>query len=220
MKKKFLFMLLALSCAFSSSAFAYDDDEDPNAVQDRRSSVLKLGPKVGVNFAHMSKFQGADLEQGMGVGFNLGVAAQMHFGRKRGADAGTGPLGVQLEVLYAQNSIKTSSKNIKLSYLEVPVLVKFFVLPNLSIEAGPTFCKLLSSSPDVISDKSKVVSIKTGDLKGGDVRLSIGANFETKMGLVLGARYNIGTSKLAGNFPCKVNDLSINAIWLFDIAKF
>ena len=220
MKKKFLFMLLALSCAFSSSAFAYDDDEDSNGVQDRRSSVFKLGPKVGVNFSHMSKFQDADLGQGMGVGFEVGLAAQLHFGRKRGADAGTGPLGVQLEAFYAANAVKTSDKNISLKYLQVPVLLKYFVIPNLSIEAGPTICFPLSASPDMISDKANLVNIPTGNLKAKDVKITLGVSFESKAGFYASARYNIGLSKMAEDFPCKMSVISLNVGWLFNIAKF
>ena len=221
MKKKFLFMFLALSCAFSSSAFAYDDDEDGSkVVPDRRSTVLKLGPKLGVNFSHMSKFKDADLGQGMGVGFEAGIAAQLHIGRKRGADAGTGPLGVQLEAFYAANAVKTSDKNISLKYLQVPVLLKYFVIPNLSIEAGPTFCFPLSASPDMIKDKANLVNIPTGQLKAGDVKITLGVSFETKQGFYASARYNIGTSKLAKDFPCKVSVISLNVGWLFNIAKF
>lgn len=219
MKRKFLFLAMTLFLATSVQANVNDDD-DVDDITDTRSSVVKLGPKLGINMATMSKYKGADLGQGMGIGFQGGLAIQAHLGRKRGADAGTGPMAVQLELLYARNSIKTSSENINLSYFEVPVLAKFFPLPILSIELGPTFCKLLSSSPEMISERSQQVRVKTGDFKGGDIKLTVGVNLETKVGFVIGARYNMGTSKLAGNFPCRVSDFSINAIYLFDIFKF
>lgn len=220
MKKKFLFLLMSLSCVISASAFTYDDEDDDGPVTDRRSSVLKVGPTLGLTFSTMSKFDGADLGQGMGIGFQGGAAVQVHLGRKRGADAGTGPLAIQAEALYVNHSVKTDQENISLNYFEVPLLLKYFVTPNLNIEVGPTFCGTLSTSPDNISDNAKLVNIPVGQIKGFDVKATIGVSYELKQGLYASARYNLGTSDLAGDFPCKVSAFTLSVGWMFDIFKF
>lgn len=218
MKKKFLLVMMALASVVSTQAFTYDDEDDVSGPVDRRTMVLKVGPKAGVNFSTMSKFDEVDLGQGMGVGFELGAAAQLHFGRKRGADAGTGPLALQVEALYVNHSIKTDVENIKLNYFEVPILLKYFITPNFNIEVGPTIAGTLSTGPDYLVGSN--YSIATGDIKGFDIKATIGVSYELKKGLFASARYNLGTSDLAGNFPCKVSAVSVSVGWLFDVAKF
>ena len=62
--------------------------------------------------------------------------------------------------------------------------------------------------------------IATGDLKGHDVKLCVGASFETKTGLFASLRYNLGTSDLAKNFPCKVSAINVTVGYKFNIFKF
>ena len=113
---------------------------------------------------------------------------------------------------------KTNSEDIKLTYFEVPILLKFYVTPNLNIEVGPNICGSLSSSPDYIEDSN--TRIATGDLKGFDLKVTAGVSYELKNGLYASLRYHLGTSDLAGNFPCKVSAASLTLGYKFNIFKF
>lgn len=214
MKKLFL---LASIFMMAVSATAQDYEEG-NDVVDTRKNVVSLGVTAGGNYSMMSKYDPVDLGSRTGIGFQGGLAINAHFGQKPGAGAGTGPIGLQLEVLYAQHSFKTDlNENIKLSYLEAPLLFKYYFTKELNIEVGPTFAFLMSKKPDELVGPS--TSIAIGELKGGDVRATIGISFQTK-GFYVSARYNHGFSDLAKNFPCKVSAATLSVGYLFDIFKF
>ena len=214
MKKLFLFASIFMM-AVSATA---QDYEEGNDVVDTRKNVVSLGVTAGGNYSMMSKYDPVDLGSRTGIGFQGGLAINAHFGQKPGAGAGTGPIGLQLEVLYAQHSFKTDlNENIKLSYLEAPLLFKYYFTKELNIEVGPTFAFLMSKKPDELVAPSTSISI--GELKGGDVRATIGISYQTK-GFYVSARYNHGFSDLAKNFPCKVSAATLTVGYLFDIFKF
>lgn len=213
--KKLLFLFSIFMMAVSSTA---QDFEEANDVIDTRKNVVSLGVAAGGNYSMMSKYDPIDLGSRTGIGFQGGLAINAHFGQKPGAGAGTGPIGLQLEVLYAQHSFKTDlNDNIKLGYLEAPLLLKYYFTKELNIELGPTFAFLMSKKPDDLVGQS--TSIAIGELKGGDVRATVGLSYQTK-GFYVSARYNHGFSDLAKNFPCKVSAATLSVGYLFDIFKF
>ena len=125
--------------------------------------------------------------------------------------------------MYSQRTIKTDAENLKLSYFEVPILAQYYVTPDLSIEVGPSITGSLSSSPDKMKFNSVLIS--TGELKGFDVMLTAGVSYKLKVSnkhencLTASLRYNLGMSKLAGNFDGKVNTVTVSVGWLFSLVK-
>lgn len=226
--KKLLFLCAISMMAMTANAQVTFAEEEPSqqeeeqgfgAISDTRKNVVSLGITAGGNYSMMSKYDPVDLGSRSGIGFQGGAAVNIHFGQRRGADAGTGPIGLQIEALYALHNMKTDlSDNIKLGYLEIPVLLKYYITPNVNIELGPTFSYILSKSPDVLKGTSTTIAI--GELKGGDVKGTIGVSYQTKNGFYASARYNMGFSDLAGNFPCKVSTVSLSVGYLFNIFKF
>lgn len=226
MKKLFLssaIFMMALS-ANAQVTFAeresnqQDEDSELVRIVDKRKNVVSLGITAGGNYSMMSNYDAVDLGKRNGIGFQGGLAINAHFGQRQGADAGTGPCGVQLELLYSQHNMKTDlNDDIKLGYLEVPILFKYYITQGLNIELGPTFAFLMSKKPDQLVGPSTNINI--GELKGGDVRGTIGVSYQTN-GFFASARYNLGLSELAGNFPCKVSAVTVSVGYLFDIFKF
>ena len=226
MGKKFL--LLALAILGTANLFAQTirktDGPDLGA-----SYSISVGPKVGMNMAMMSGLQDEyALNPSSGMGFQGGLAANFHFGRRTPkAHGGTGFFGVQVEALYSQRTIKTEIEDLKFNCLEVPVLAQYYFRPNLCVELGPTFVTTLTSSPDEIfipnfketSTSISDLTIKTGEIKAFDVMLSAGIGYKHKSGFTAGARYNLGMSELAGNFTGKVSTVSISIGWLFNVVK-
>ena len=226
MKKLFLLAAVFMMALPSNAQVTFEEDESSqqeenfeSIIVDKRKNVVSLGITAGANYSMMSKYDPVDLGSRSGIGFQGGAAVNIHFGQRRGADAGTGPIGLQVEALYAMHSMKTDlSDNIKLSYLEIPVLLKYYITPNVNIELGPTFSYILSKSPDVLEGTSTTIAI--GALKGGDIKGTVGISYQTKSGFYASARYNMGFSDLAGNFPCKVSTVSLSVGYLFNIFKF
>ena len=214
MKKLFL-LISIFTMAVSANA---QDFEESNDVVDTRKNVVSLGVTAGGNFSMMTKYDPIDLGSRTGISFQGGLVVNAHFGQKPGAGAGTGPFGAQLELLYAQHNMKTNlNDNIKLGYLEIPLLFKYYFTKELSVEVGPTFAFLMSKKPDELVGPSTTIAIK--DLKGGDVKASIGLTYQTN-GFFASVRYNHGFSDLAGNFPCKVSAATLSVGYLFDVFKF
>lgn len=192
------------------------------------SYMLSVGPRVGAGVATMSEGDGLEVYDGSGLAFGGGVAANIRFGGKdsRGrALDGQGLFGIGLELNYKSLSVKTLGEDdLKLGYFEVPVMFQFYPLyktkqlKNLYIEVGPTIAGTMSASPDMLTVGG--TAYKTGDLKGFDVKATVGLGYRfnktsANSGLYLNARYYIGTSELAGNFPGKVNNFEVTIGWLF-----
>ena len=240
MKKLNLIFLSLFACIASANAQIEGDDgfgQKPKTTttnqgqgqNGKRLSVktknynyeLSVGPRVGVGFSSMSESDGLELYDGAGLSFDGGIAANIRFGGKdsRGrALDGQGLFGIGLELNYKSMSVKTKpGDDLKMNYFEVPVH-NTKQLKNIYIEAGATIAGTLSASPDKISYQNTTYA--TGDLKGFDVRPTVGVGYRFNKnsandGLYVSARYYLGTSKLAGNFPAKMSSAEITIGYLF-----
>ncbi len=226
MKKLLLLATIFMMAIPSNAQVTFDEEESSqqeeeisNGFVDKRKNVVSLGITAGANYSSMSKYDPVDLGLKGGIGFQGGLVIAARFGKRtNGSDPGTGIFGIQLEPSYVQHSIGTNGDNIKLSYLEVPILLKFYVTPNFNIEVGPNICGSLSSSPDYIEEGNTRIAV--GELKGFDLKVTAGVSYELKNGLYASLRYNLGTSDLAKNFPCKVSAASLTLGYKFNIFKF
>ena len=238
MKKNLLFAIAVL-CGLSGLA---QSGEDINKLftEKEYNHVLYVGPVVGANMT-MSSGQPAkyDLFEGTGIGFSGGVAAKVRFGRgTENSMEGTGKFAAGLELKYTVNNVKTKADdNLKLGYLDIPVLVQFFPLAGtttangLFVEAGPDFALLMSKSPDLLRldlnepyPGLQAIEYATGDLKGGDFRVAMGLGYNysmPKVDLGIHARYYLGTSELSKKvLLTKLNTLELSLSLMFKAASF
>lgn len=211
MRKHLLFILLTALCC--NGLFAQDDEDG----DDRRYRIA-IGPKVGVGVGIGSHSTMENLSFSPALSYQAGLAFNAHFGRRyEMSDGGTGWLGLQVEAMYGGRNIRIDSTSMGTSCLEVPILAQLFVIPNLAIEAGVTMVKVFSGSPDQLTYEGATYG--TGEIKGSDVMLSAGACYKAPFGLMIGARYNMSTSNLAGNFDTKISSLMLSVAYLFTIVK-
>ena len=238
MKKLLLLFLASLPFA---SLFAQGNDI---MIETDDQHAFFIGLKGGIDFTTMSQPKECDLYDGVGLGFSGGVVAKARFSRStETAPAGTGALGVGLELKYKINTVKTigtddkdkENANLSVSYFEVPVYLQFYpfyksdAMKNFYFEVGPDFAGTMSRSPKTLTVKDlsgefNYVKYHLDDeestLKGLDVRLMAGLGYEFPVGknlVGLNARYYMGTSKLAGNFDSKMNTFELSFSWLFNI---
>lgn len=242
-------MLLFFICALTCSAQIEDSDDgfgQKPTTQSKgqikpekkgRNLVVKtknynyefsLGLRAGAGVSTMSEGDDLKLYDGSGMAFGGGIAANVRFGgkdsRNRPLD-GQGLFGVGLELNYKSVSVKTlADEDLKLGYFEVPVMLQFYPmysskqLKNLYIELGATFAGTMSASPETLTYEN--VTYKTGDLKGFDVKPTVGLGYRFNKnsandGFYINARYYLGTSELAGNFPGKVSSAEISIGYMF-----
>ena len=74
------------------------------------------------------------------IGFHIGAVAEIKFNNK---------LSVQPEVLYTTNGAEVQDYSvIKLDYLSLPIMAKYYLVEGFSIEAGPQFSFLVNDVYD------------------------------------------------------------------------
>lgn len=224
MRKKHLFMLLSLLFTFGLHAQVKVDRGNQNYGQrterlksSRKSSQLaiKYGVKAGVNMSTMSNGMDFDPGFGIGVGFRVGVMTNFHWGQRTANSLpGTGWIGLQSELMYSYQTVKSDGGDIKMNYIQLPVLLKIYPISALSVEVGPEFSYLLSTSPEDIT--VDVATINVGKCKGFNVGAGVGVAYEFRMGLTLGARYSIGFTNMAKNLKWRNNgNVQVTFGWLF-----
>jgi hypothetical protein len=137
------------------------------------SQEIKLGIKGGINFSEINwvnsknKFKTTD--------FNVGFMAEIPISKK---------FSFQPELLYSGQG----GSSINLSYLNAPLIGKYYVTKGLSIEAGPQVGYLLSAKTDDRNIKSSFNKFDFGANFGLGYRFNNGLNF--------GVRYNLGLTKI------------------------
>ena len=243
--KKILFFVCALMTM--TPVFAQSDDGEEEIIVSRsgKRNAFFFGPKIGGVITSMTQPNEGKLYDGTGLGFSGGLAFKARFGKAtENSVGGTGYWGIGLELKYKQNSVKTLAYDedgdmgakLSIGYFEAPIsaqiypFVKSKGMNTFYVELGASIAGVLSRSPKSLTlinpsaDYSQVtynLDTNGSKLKGMDVRPFAGIGYTIpNTGLDINARYYIGTSKLAGNFPCKMNTLEVSLAWLFNIGKF
>ncbi|WP_264534893.1 porin family protein [Flavobacterium sp. N1736] len=157
----------------------------------------KFGVKAGLNISNI----GGDVEDNSAiVGFHVGGFAEIKLSEK---------FAIQPELLFSTqgSKIEDSGENfsaedkLNLSYINVPIMAKFYVAPKFSLEAGPQIGFLVSAKDkyketfdgETISSNEDVKD----NFKSIDFGVNLGAGFDFTENLSAGVRYNIGLSNIA-----------------------
>lgn len=146
---------------------------------------FELGAKAGVNISNFtghSSWQNAKTSSL--VGFNAGGFVSFFLGDV---------FAFQPELLFSSQGAKyqdaTHNENLKINYINVPVMLKFRTTGGFYVEAGPQFGFKISESSSSIDSLGKST----------DLAIAGGFGYHSKIGLGIGARYIAGLSKV-GNF--------------------
>lgn len=177
--------------------------------------AIKYGVKAGLNMSTMSNDMSFDPGFSMGMGFRVGALVNLHWG-KRTANSlnGTGLWGLQPEIIFSNQVVKSDAGNIKMNYIQVPIMLKVYPTSALSIEVGPEFSYLLSTSPDTMAADGAEINV--GDCKGFNMGAGIGAAYELDFGLAIGARYSLGFTDMAKNLKWKNSgNIQVTVGWMF-----
>lgn len=153
---------------------------------------LKFGAKAGVNLATLTGDFADDAK--MKVGFNAGGLVEYKL---------TDKFALQGELLYSLQGAKTEDRTdylfgeyeeeenkINLSYINIPILAKYYIVKGFNVEAGPQVGILVSAKSkveytEVYDDgdglvtysESSEVDIKD-NVKTVDVSFNIGAGYD------------------------------------------
>ncbi len=159
-----------------------------------------IGFKAGVNIANL----GTNLSPKPSalIGLHAGLLAHIHVADK---------FAVQPEVVYSMQGAKDNSNSeLRLGYLNVPVLVQYMFSNGLRLETGPQAGILLSAKE---KDNNISVDVKEG-VNDFDFSWAAGVGYLSKMGLGADARFNFGLSDINKNNTGKLKN-NVAQIGLF-----
>jgi hypothetical protein len=158
-----------------------------HAQKSKREEGIKLGIKGGLN---VSNLMGDVDDVAIRTSVHLGLLAEIIVNDK---------FSVQPELLYSgqgstYNGDIPGFSRTKLDYVTLPVLAKFKLVNNLSLEAGPQLGFLVSAKKKTNNSNDKIEGVKTLDFSVG-----AGLEYELKSGVIFQGRYNLGLTNVGGD---------------------
>jgi hypothetical protein len=138
---------------------------------------IKFGAKGGLNFATIS----GDNTKGIDVvtSFNFGVLSEIPISEK---------FSFQPELMYSGQGYSFNDNTVALSYLNIPLMGKYYLTKGLSIEAGPQIGFLLAAKNEKTDVKDSFNTFDFG--------VNFGLGYKLDNGLNFGARYNLGLTDI------------------------
>ena len=160
---------------------------------------VQFGVKAGFD---MTNFWGSDTKHGMQPNYQIGALMEYKFNDK----FALGP-----EVVFAAQGGKFN-----VNYINVPVMVKFYVNPDVSIDLGPQLGINVYSKVTAGSGNTKTTADWKDGTKAVDLGIGIGASYNLAEHAKLQARYTLGvTNVYDGNADCKNGNIQIAFAWMF-----
>ena len=189
--KKLFFLTLALCTVLVT-----------NAQKSKREEGIKLGIKGGLNVANLM----GDVEDvAIRTSIHAGLVAEIIVNDK---------FSIQPELLYSgqgASETREGGGRIKLDYITLPVLAKFPIAKNLSLETGPQVGFLVSGKNKTNDSNETIPNTKTIDFG-----LNAGLNYELNNGVFFQARYNLGLTDIGFYGD---NKRASNSVIQFSIGK-
>jgi outer membrane protein with beta-barrel domain len=166
-----------------------------------KSQELRIGAKAGVNFASV----GGDFTDDYDgrTSFHIGGLVEIPISEK---------FAVQPELLYSSQGFKVEDSDnfagttitykdvIKLDYINIPIMAKYYIIDGLSAEAGPQFGILVSAKDDYEVSGGGEDESGDDDIKDFyntlDIGFGFGASYRLNNGVFFSARYVIGLTDI------------------------
>jgi len=146
---------------------------------------VEFGVKAGVNFANV---EGASPSLDTRTGFHIGVISELSLSDK---------FSVQPELIYTAQGAKLKDVGTsQIDYLAIPIMAKYYIAENLSIEAGPQVSFLVN---DVVKYDDSSISDTDVGAESFDFGFNFGLGYKFNNGLFAQARYNLGVTPVEEN---------------------
>lgn len=182
------------------------------SLQSNAQAGFRLGLKGGLNFASLD----SDADVNSRTGFHAGAFATIKLAK----------FAIQPEIIYSSQGANFEVPSFddiesNFNYLNIPIMLKLYLIGGLNLQVGPQFGFLLNAESDdnvledIIGDATggEVSDLKDA-YKGSDVSLGIGAGIDLPFGLTADARYNLGLSEIDDN---SVLDATKNQVFQISI---
>lgn len=131
------------------------------------SQSLDFGIKLGANFSSISDVN----DMSSKTGFQGGLFAGIKFNK----------VAIQGDILYSQQGAKFKPGKFDLDYVNIPIVIKYYLIQGLNIQVGPQFGFVVGDEVEEGYDYNK-----------SDISGVVGAGYDLPFGIRVDARYNIG----------------------------
>ena len=153
---------------------------------------LDFGGKIGAN---LTKIDGVSFSDAYELSYHVGAFAEIDFSKN---------WGIQPELLFSQTTSKVDSgwhaiygeapssllsSDVKLNYLNIPILLRINAGNLLTFHVGPQFSIL-------VNDNNSLVTNSKNAFKKGDLAAVLGAQINISKFRIYG-RYNIGLANIS-----------------------
>ena len=150
---------------------------------------VSFGIKGGLNVSTITNVNSIDtgVSSSALIGFHVGVFGEFLLSDK---------FSLQPELLYSTQGVKLNfsgeTGDLKLDYINIPVMAKFYVAKEFSLEFGPQIGFLTSAKA-----KSGGASVDVKEsMKSTDFGLDLGAGYDFGKNVTLGLLYNYGLTRV------------------------
>ncbi|MFG4004835.1 porin family protein [Flavobacterium aquidurense] len=166
-----------------------------------QNQQVKVGVKAGLNLAELT-FDQSGLSSSGKTGFTAGMMIEIPMVKN---------FALQPELLYSQQGSKTSfsdhdvtnsnyKSTIKLNYLNIPVMLKYYIIKGFSVQAGPQIGLLLKANNKYQDNFLGYENQESFDLKkyssGIDTSVNFGLGYQFKDKFYTDVRYNVSYSNV------------------------
>ncbi|MEL1253625.1 porin family protein [Flavobacterium sp. DGU38] len=175
-----------------------------------QTEKVKLGVKAGLNVSSLT-FDENELDSSSKNGFTAGLMAEIPLAKN---------FLVQPELLYSQQGMKLSysdpevenshyKSTIALNYINIPVMLKYYVVKGLSLQAGPQVGILLKANNKYQDNFLGYDNHEKMDLKeysnGIDASVNFGIGYQFIDKLYVDARYNMSYNNVFKDVTANTN---------------
>lgn len=171
-------------------------------------AAQELGIKGGVNIPTSDAVIGNNLEQSGASGYHVGIFAKFKFAF----------MGISPELQYSFQTIDFNdlnvNKNQESAYLDLPIMLRFYLPLGLNFQLGPQFSYLISANQSILSNDIKE-DIKD-QLLNSNISVNIGIGWDLPFGLDVYGRYSIGISDV--NDPASASTAIQNSMIQISLA--
>lgn len=158
----------------------------------QKKGDVSFGVKGGLNVSTIGGDHRNDFDAK--AGFHVGVLAEIAIAKK---------FAIQPEIVFSTQGAKGyysydyrryNSATLRLNYINVPVLVKYSITNQFSVEGGPQVGFNVSSKVKTSNGKYDANAISTADLA-----LTAGVTYRLKNNVFFSARHNFGVTNIYKN---------------------
>jgi hypothetical protein len=156
-------------------------------VNAQEKADMAFGVKGGLNISTITNADVDGVNSKSLVGFHVGFFGEFMISNK---------FAIQPEVLYSAQGTELEfegiSGDLKLDYITIPVMAKYYVADAFSLELGPQIGFLVSAKAKSGGESEDVKD----ELKSTDVSLNFGLGYDITQNFMIGARYSLGLTRL------------------------